>query len=207
MRHRENIASKELAPLVINGDQPEASPDGPPTPITDVATLFDRHATFVAKFLWKMGVPGGDIEDIVQDVFLVAHRRGGFRQVSAKPTTWLASIAFRVWGTRLRRRRNRREIADPKSIMAAASEGSGPAENLETHRSLARVRLALSALDEQARALLILVDIDGEACPDVASALGIPIGTVYSRLHAARHRFARSYEKLLRTSPKAKVSR
>jgi RNA polymerase sigma-70 factor (ECF subfamily) len=168
--------------------------------VLGVEELFERHADFVAKFLWRMGAPEAEIDDLVQDVFLVAHQRGGFREESARATTWLAAIAFRIWGTRRRRHRTRRELSDPESITRAVSPERGPEHRLEDRRSLERVRAALQQLDESARALLVLVDIEGVAGPDVALALGVPVGTVYSRLHKARKRFAQAYEKLLEPS-------
>ncbi len=161
-----------------------------------VKELFAAHATFVAKFLWRMGAPDHEIEDLVQDVFLIAHSRGGFVERQAKATTWLAAIAFRVWSSERRRFRRHSELPNDSALAQAQSQGPSPAEALATAESLERIRAVLDGIDERARAILILVDFEGSSCVEVAEALGVPVGTVYSRLHSARRRFARAYEKI-----------
>jgi RNA polymerase sigma-70 factor (ECF subfamily) len=66
------------------------SRDSHPTDSIDSETLFNRYARFVASFLYRQGARGADIEDLVQDVFLTAHRKGGYRVGVASPTTFLA---------------------------------------------------------------------------------------------------------------------
>lgn len=56
----------------------------------DSATLFKRYARFVASFLYRLGARGGDLDDSVQEVFLAAHGRGGYRHGAASPMTFLA---------------------------------------------------------------------------------------------------------------------
>lgn len=158
--------------------------------------LFAEHATFVARFLWRMGAPEHEVEDLVQDVFLVAHMRGGFIEDRAKATTWLASIAFRVWSSERRRFRRHSELSNDGALARAQATGPTPAEALATSESLLRVRSALEEIDERSRAVLILVDFDGASCVEVADSLSVPVGTVYSRLHKARKRFAKAYDKL-----------
>lgn len=158
--------------------------------------LFAEHAPFVAKFLWRMGAPEHEIEDLVQDVFLVAHLRGGFTEGPARATTWLAAIAFRVWSSERRRFRRRSELPNERAVALALARGPTPVEALAAAESADRIRTVLEELDEGARAILILVDLDGSSCVEVAEALGIPVGTVYSRLHGARKRFAKAYEQL-----------
>jgi RNA polymerase sigma-70 factor (ECF subfamily) len=165
--------------------------------------LFQAHATFVAKFLWRMGAPDDEIEDLVQDVFLVAHLRGGFVQDQAKATTWLASIAFRVWSSERRRFRRHSELADESALARAQARGPTPVEALATAESVDRARQVLEQIDESSRAVLILVDFDGVSCVDVAEAMGVPVGTVYSRLHKARKRFAKTYERLAKRGRQA----
>src|SRR5690348_4984375 len=60
------------------------------------ADLFRQFAPFVASFLIRMGVSRSDLDDVMQEVFLVAHRLGGYTPGPAKPTTYLANIALRA---------------------------------------------------------------------------------------------------------------
>jgi RNA polymerase sigma-70 factor (ECF subfamily) len=87
-------------------------------------------------------------------------------------------------------------MSNDEAVARAEARGPTPAEALANAESLRRVRAVLEQLEERGRAILILVDLEGSSCVEVAEALNIPIGTVYSRLHGARKRFADAYEKL-----------
>jgi RNA polymerase sigma-70 factor (ECF subfamily) len=160
----------------------------------DGGALFRAHAAFVAGFLIRLGVNRRDLDDAVQEVFLVAHRRGGFEVGSAQPTTWLAEIALRV-ASGLRRTRRRRP-EDPEPDHEAPAEGPTPFEAAAAAQTLDRVQRALDTLSLDHRAVFILFEIEGEPCDRIAEGLGVPIGTVYSRLHAARKGFQKAYARL-----------
>lgn len=137
---------------------------------------------------------------MVQEVFLVAHRRGGFVPGAARPTTWLAEITLRVVSSGRRRVRRSREESDTEAVAAAeARRGSSPGEQVEAKEALRRVQDALDTLDEGKRAVFILFELEGESCESIAAGLGIPIGTVYSRLHNARKQFMEAHARLLAT--------
>src|SRR3974390_555032 len=94
--------------------------------------LFRRHAPFVARFLFRLGVRPDGIEDAVQEVFLVVHRQGGYRPGAAKPTSYAANLAVHAAEAYRRRERARgaREV-DP-AVENVASTRSDPVEVLET---------------------------------------------------------------------------
>ncbi|GEM_PF-412226 len=160
--------------------------------------LFREHGKYVARLLWRMGLADEDIDDGVQDVFMVAHRRGGFVAGVAKPTTWLAEIAVRVARARRRRISFRRTEPQEAAIAALVAPGPNPDEAAAHAQSLARVQQALNSLDVDRRAVFVLADILGESCEDIARSLGIAVGTVYSRLSRARDKFRKAYERLNR---------
>lgn len=159
--------------------------------------LFRAHAAFVARFLTRLGGRPQDLDDLVQEVFLVAHRRGGFVEGPASPTTWLAEIALRVASQRRRTLRRKPERADPAALATAAAGQRSPAETLQSAERLARVQRALDKLDLEHRAVFLLFEIEGQDCATIAAGLGVPIGTVYSRLHTARRRFKETHARLL----------
>src|SRR5262249_51629672 len=111
----------------------------------DASALFRAHAAFVAAFLTRLGVARQELDDAVQDVFLVAHRRGGYTPGPAQPTTWLAEIAVRVVAT-LRRTRRRRPGDAPSSDAREASTDRTPFDALSATESLERVQRALDTL-------------------------------------------------------------
>jgi RNA polymerase sigma-70 factor, ECF subfamily len=161
----------------------------------DAGRLYREHAPFVARFLVRMGVLAQDLDDLLQEVFLVAHRRGGFRQGLAAPSTWLAEIALRVASQRRRTQRRRPEASDA-ALAELAARGRSPAEALQMAESLARVQVALDGLDLEHRAVFVLFEIEGQDCAAIAAGLAIPIGTVHSRLHNARRSFEKAHARL-----------
>jgi RNA polymerase sigma-70 factor, ECF subfamily len=156
--------------------------------------LFRAHAPFVARFLQRLGLPAGELDDLLQEVFIVAHRKGGYLPGPATPRGWLAAIALRVAqaGRRAHQRRERPAGAEVELVR----ELEDPARRLEVRRAMERVQLALDGLLLEHRAVFVLYEIEGESCELIAEALGIPIGTVYSRLHHARRRFLSAHEAL-----------
>jgi RNA polymerase sigma-70 factor (ECF subfamily) len=158
-------------------------------------SLFRAHAAFVASFLYRLGLQPAEIEDAVQEVFLIAHRQGGYQPGPAQPRTWLAAIAIRVAmkaKTRHRRvKRDRKMLHDLVGILRPSDDV--PFEEVEARQI---VQLILDQMDPERRAVLILFELEGEACDSIAAALGVEVGTIYSRLHRARQDFQRAVERL-----------
>lgn len=159
----------------------------------DAEALFREHASYVATFAHRLGVPRDDVHDLVQEVFLVAHQKGGYEQGPARPRTWLCAIAIRL-ARKAHRERARRDPSDSPFVELAGGSERDPGAQLETRRSLEHVQRALDSLDLDHRAAFVLYEIEREACEDIALALDVPIGTVYSRLHHARKKFMAAHE-------------
>jgi RNA polymerase sigma-70 factor (ECF subfamily) len=169
----------------------ERLPDSPHDRI-DAQALFRAHARFVASFLRRLGAPYDDIDDLVQEVFLVAHRKGGFVPGSGAPRSWLGAIALRV-ASGHRRSRNRRHEEPGEAAVSAAVAPSDVAAALEAQQALRCVQRALDTLDLEHRAAFVLYEFEDESCESIAASQGIPVGTVYSRLHHARRRFLEAF--------------
>jgi len=159
--------------------------------------LFRAHAGFVASFLRRIGIASADVDDLVQEVFLVAHRKGGFVPGSGHPKSWLAAIALRVASTSRRSQRRRREDADTE-LEAMHSPNADATRVLEGRAALRRVQQALDTLTLDDRATFVLFELEGQSCDAIATAFEIPIGTTYSRLHNARKRFIEAHARLER---------
>lgn len=159
--------------------------------------LFRAHAGFVASFLRRLGVASADVDDLTQEVFVVAHRKGGFIPGTGQPRSWLAAIAVRIASTH-RRSRSRRHEDGGADLDVERSPSPDPAQALESRRALLRVQRALDTLSLEDRATFVLFELDGWPCDAIATAFGIPVGTAYSRLHNARKRFAEAHARLER---------
>jgi RNA polymerase sigma-70 factor, ECF subfamily len=173
------------------------APDIEEDELLSAEILFRKHAAWVAKYVTKLGFRGQDVEDIVQDTFVVAHRRGGFRSRGARPTTWLAEIALRVAMAR-RRGERRAPLADPDAVDGAASSSADPLSGAITQETMSHVQRALDSLDLERRALFLLFELEGESCEALAAAFSVPVGTIYSRLHKTRSDFLAAYRKVSR---------
>lgn len=161
----------------------------------DVESLFRHHAAWLARYVTHLGFRGQDVEDIVQETFLVAHRHGGFREGEARPTTWLAEIALRISMAK-RRYLQRLPVAEPALVDALTFKGADPHRQAVQGQRLSHVQAALDSLKLEQRALFVLFEIEGESCETLATAFRVPIGTIYSRLHAARRDFLAAYNRL-----------
>jgi RNA polymerase sigma-70 factor (ECF subfamily) len=169
----------------VSQDRRESGPPGPPEAI-DSEVLFRSYAQFVASFLHRLGVRAADIEDAVQEVFLAAHRKGGYRPGTASPTTFLARLALDA-----RRATVRRNLRFWKAHRepAAATEETTPEYALSLRQTAERLQAALEELEPELRAIFLLFELEGESCQAIAEAFDLKLGTVYSRLHHARSKF------------------
>ena len=156
--------------------------------------LFRAHAPFVARFLTRLGVRPDELDDAVQEVFLVVHRNGGYVPGPATPTGYLASIAVRAASTHRRRGRKSRERTADVAPDDVSAVGPDPARALEVQQSLAELQGALDGLDPDLRATLVLAELEGESCLSIATTMQIAVGTVYWRLHRARKTFRQAIE-------------
>jgi RNA polymerase sigma-70 factor (ECF subfamily) len=157
--------------------------------------LFRRHADFVASFLARLGVAPEDLDDVLQEVFLVVHVRGGYVQGPAKPTSYLGAIATRAALSYRRRRINRKNRSSAVSPEELVNEELTPVQQMQVSESSRALNEALASLDPVLSATLLLVEQEGESCGAVAQAMGAAVGTVYWRLNKARTLLRRELEK------------
>lgn len=148
--------------------------------------LLERHARYLFGIAQAL-VGNADAEDLVQETF-AAILQTRFRG-EASVRTWLVQILVRRAGM-LHRSRARRE-----RWHAAAADGSSQ-EVRSTPGADARMDLTtmLESLTPEHRAVIVLREIQGLSYEEMASALGVPRGTVESRLHRAREELRRRYE-------------
>ncbi|MEK6248075.1 MAG: sigma-70 family RNA polymerase sigma factor [Planctomycetales bacterium] len=129
-----------------------------------------------------------DARDVVQDAFVQAFvKLKTFRRTSAF-YTWLYRIAFNTAISYRRRKKPTTSIEQTRD--AGGSEpmdrGAQPDVPLQQADQAFQVRRALDALSEEHRTVLVLREIDDCSYDDISEILGLPVGTVRSRLHRAR---------------------
>ena len=128
-----------------------------------------------------------DAEDLVQETLLRAYR--SIESFDGRhPRAWLFTIMRNAQINRTRRRRPEL-LDDPRDAENASADNAALPEDLVEGRLFrAAVVAALSTLPRRMREVAELVDMDGLTYPEAATALGVPVGTVMSRLHRARRR-------------------
>jgi RNA polymerase sigma-70 factor (ECF subfamily) len=162
--------------------------------------LFRQHAPFVARLLHRLGVPTREIDDVVQQVFVVVHKNGGYVHGPATPTSYLGAIAVKAASSARRRAGAERSRHAGYSPDLLASPGRDPVRLLEARRELTQLQAALDEMDHDLRAVLVLTELEGESCVSIAASQGIPVGTVYWRAHRARKQFQRIVQRLTEQS-------
>ena len=151
-----------------------------------IADLYRDHYEFVWRLTGRLGVPPGAVDDAVQDLFVVLHRRrhefdgGSIRAL-------LYGITRRI--ARTYRERARREV---ELAVDEASGGPGPDEQVARRQAAAVLRDALDAMDEDKRMAFVLADLEDLPMPEVAQCLEINLNTAYSRVRAARQLLQRA---------------
>ncbi len=153
--------------------------------------LYCDHYDFVWRCALRLGASSTDVEDIVQETFIVALRRydvDGFAPGRARPSTWLFAILHNVLRNHARSERRRRARHD----VLAESEVLQPTPGMPAESSLA-LRLLdefLRELDDDLRIVFVLAELEGMRGPEIAKAIGLNPNTVRSRLRSARQAFA-----------------
>jgi RNA polymerase sigma-70 factor, ECF subfamily len=167
-------ATRSSAPLVT-------------TPVPSFAEVYRDYASFAWRVLRRLGVRDADVEDVCQDVFLVVHKKlPEFAQRSTL-RTWLYSIAIRCASDYRRRAHVKRE--EPKSIVRDTAIDAPQPASVAQRQARALLDDILDTLDEAKRAVFVLYELEELSMADVADAVGCPLQTAYSRLHAARAEF------------------
>jgi len=143
--------------------------------------LYDHHQASIRRFLTRATSSADDVDDLVHTTFLTAATIAARYDGRAACRPWLIGIAVRL----LRRRHHalgrwlsvasalatlRRSSVDPRSALGTTSD----------------IERALAQLSQPKRVTLLLAEVEGLSCPEIASALDIPVGTVWTRLHKAR---------------------
>lgn len=157
----------------------------PAEEVPPFSEIFRVHAPYALRLLARLGVPRADVPDACQDVFLTVHRRLlDFDPARGSLRNWIYGICVRTAAGRRRQRRARNERCEE-----FIPEPSVPAlQHQELERRSARERLeqVLSDLDEAKRAVFVLYELEALPMKEIATILGCPVQTAYSRLHAAR---------------------
>ncbi len=152
--------------------------------------LYRGHRRLVAGNLYRVLGSPSELEDLVQEVFVIAFRGIARFRGESRLTTWLYRIAVNVALQRLRTRGRRREMLPLDEQDGGSTDDTPEAELLRRHQIAAVYRL-LDKLSPKKRVVLVLHEIEGLDVAEIAGIVGSPQVTVRTRLHYARKEFYR----------------
>jgi RNA polymerase sigma-70 factor (ECF subfamily) len=175
-----------------------------------VAPTFDDIYAQCFDMVWclarRLGARESSIDDVVQDVFVIVHRRlGDYNCERAPLRSWIYGITVRV--VRDHRRSFRRKDAKCISLSDGtdsplADSAPAPSELVERREAWKLVCALLDELDEGKRELLVLSELEGMTVPEIAGILGLNVQTIYSRLRVARRAFDEAHARHLARAPR-----
>lgn len=151
--------------------------------------LYDRYHEAVRRFVARATSNADDVDDLVHATFLEAAKSSSRYDGRPSCRPWLVGIAAQL----LRRRRQSfgRLLAVLSSLRGMRATATDPRAALQARTEVGQ---SLARLSEVKRVTLLLAEVEGLSCAEIAEALGIPIGTVWTRLHAARREIRRTLE-------------
>jgi RNA polymerase sigma-70 factor (ECF subfamily) len=155
--------------------------------------VYRDHFGFVWRSARGLGVPPAALDDVVQEIFVVVHRRLPEFAARSSLRTWIGGIVLNL------ARRHRRTVlrksphelvreapADPETLHAPGADPYEAAAQAEGTRVLQGL---LDELDDDKREILVLAELEELPVPEIAEALDLKLNTAYSRLRLARQDF------------------
>jgi RNA polymerase sigma-70 factor (ECF subfamily) len=160
-------------------------------------SVYDAYSAFVWRSVCRLGIAPGSAEDVVQEIFLVVHRRLAQFEERTSMAAWLFAIVIRA--VRDHRRTQRRKSpsqlpgagdVDPDSLVD--SRARNPLQAAEHHETVRTLYAVLDELNGERREVFVLAELEQLTAPEIAHALGVNLNTVYWRLRTARREFEKA---------------
>ena len=153
---------------------------GPTTSSLSLAGLFREHAAFIARSLRRLGVPESDVEDAVQEVFLITSRKLDLVEQGSE-RSFLYGTAMRVASNARRddRRAQARRSDEPlDSARAEVDPGPSAEDLIDQRQARATLDAVLGTMSVEMRAVFTLFELEEMTTNEIAALLGVPAGTV-----------------------------
>jgi len=152
-----------------------------------LGALYDRYHAPLRSFIARSAGDAADVDDLVHATFLAAATSAARYDGRESCRPWLIGIAVHLI------RRRRQTFGRLVAVLSALRDGTetfrDPRPRLQARADVER---ALSRLSEAKRLTILMAEVEGMSCAEIAAALQVPIGTVWTRLHAARRELRES---------------
>lgn len=151
------------------------------------ATLVERYDRAVYHLAYRTLHDVEEARDATQEAFFKAFRSLRTFRLGAKFSTWIFAIAYHACCDRL----NRRKHYTSDELPERADSAPGPEQRVIAVDEAARLRAAIDALPEKYRTVVTLFHLQGRQYEEIASVLGLPMGTVKTHLFRAKEQLRR----------------
>ncbi len=195
-RFQAQVWDEMAKPMALRRESPEVPALVAEPPRLTFAEMFEAYFAFVWRTAHRLGTPEANLDDVVQETFVVAYRRQEDFEGRSSLKTWLYGIVFNVV------RAHRRELAakNPTALQddrrenpdVLTDQAEGPHEWAAKREAAALVDEFLQGLNQEQRDVFVLAELEQLSAPEVAAVVGAPLNTVYSRLRLARAAFAKA---------------
>lgn len=174
----------------IEHDARGLDPSHPGSSPLDLPALYTQHFELVWRNLRRLGVPEASLDDAVQDVFLVLHRRAAEFLGQSNIKTWIVGIVLRVaHDYRRSQARHSARVALYAEHYRDTVPADCPAEQVELKEAAALVRQIIAHFDDEEQNVFVLVELEELSLREVAESTGLSLSTCQRRLTAARKAF------------------
>jgi RNA polymerase sigma-70 factor (ECF subfamily) len=149
--------------------------------------LYDQYFGFVWRCAANRGVRPAALDDVVQEVFIVVHRKLPEFEGRSSLRTWLAAIVRRVVADYLHKRGNQPAADEP--LIREPAAGESPADQLEQKAAVTLLEELLTKMTAEQREVFVLHELEQLSGPEIAELTASNENTVWTRLRAARRIF------------------
>jgi RNA polymerase sigma-70 factor (ECF subfamily) len=151
--------------------------------------VYEASFDFVYRNARRLGVPASATDDVVQEVFLVLHRRLAEYDGRASLRSWVYGIlanTVRQYRRTFRRKQKPLQAIERDEELGLASAAAGPEQHVQQRQDVALLLSLLEELPEAQRELIVLADLEELNVPEICACIGGNSNTVHSRLRVAR---------------------
>jgi RNA polymerase sigma-70 factor (ECF subfamily) len=171
----------------------------PRSPALTLADVYRENFSFVWRLVRRLGVADAQVEDAVQDVFIVVHRRLADFEGRSSVKTWLAGVVRRVVHDYRRTEARKPALGTchaPQPVDDLSADRATPEEDVMATEAAHLLHTLLDGLDDDKREVFVLAELEQWSVAEIAEATGLNVNTASSRLRLAREAFEEAAERL-----------
>jgi RNA polymerase sigma-70 factor (ECF subfamily) len=158
--------------------------------------LFDDFAPRIKSYMMRQGAEAALAEELAQETLLTVWRKAAlYSPEKGNPSTWIFTIARNLRIDRLRRETNWQELTEEHAASIPSDEAP-PDDNVSARQRQMRVQAVLGQLPQDQLEAVTLAFIDGLSHSEISERLGLPLGTVKSRIRLAYQKVRTALEDL-----------